>query len=78
MNPRSHLTAPEHANGNQSDSQLEGLDLFICQENLQHLAVGIKVVMRAYAPVKWYEELLALGINAAIVSRLLDAAVAPE
>ncbi|KAJ7833793.1 hypothetical protein B0H14DRAFT_2591272 [Mycena olivaceomarginata] len=47
-------------------------------ENLQHLVVGIKVVMRAYAPVKWYEELLALGINAAVVSRLLDAVVAPE
>ncbi|KAJ7709315.1 hypothetical protein B0H14DRAFT_3172441 [Mycena olivaceomarginata] len=78
INPRSPLAAPEYANDNQTDCQLDGLDLFIRQENLQRLAVDIKVVMRVYAPVKWYEELLALGIDSTIVSRLLDVAVAPE
>ncbi|KAJ7841161.1 hypothetical protein B0H14DRAFT_3457588 [Mycena olivaceomarginata] len=76
LNPRSPLAAG-YANDNQPDGRLDGLDLFIRQENLQHLVIAIKVVIRAYAPVKWYEELLALGINGAVVSRLVDVAVVP-
>ncbi|KAJ6594080.1 hypothetical protein B0H19DRAFT_1093673 [Mycena capillaripes] len=75
LNPRSPLAAPGYANDYQSGSQL---DACICQLNLQELTAAIKVVMRAYPPVKWYQEFVALGIDGADVSELLDAVAASE
>ncbi|KAJ7259984.1 hypothetical protein B0H12DRAFT_1069881 [Mycena haematopus] len=70
MNPRSPLAAPHD---NQAGGRPDALDMFIFQENLQPLAADIRVVIRAYAPVKWYEQLLTLGLDAAVISRMLDA-----
>jgi hypothetical protein len=71
-NPRLPRSPLQRGNTSQAG---DALDFFIHTENLQSLALGIRVVIRVVAPAKWYTELLNLGINDSVVSRLIDIAV---
>ncbi|KAJ7798861.1 hypothetical protein B0H14DRAFT_3543888 [Mycena olivaceomarginata] len=75
LNPRSPVAAPEPDNENQPSRQLDDLDVFIDTYNLQTLAVGIRVVIRAVTPAKWHGELAAMGVNTEFVSPLIDIVV---
>jgi hypothetical protein len=69
------VAAPEPDNEDQPSRQLDDLDVFIATYNLQTLAVGIRVVIRAVTLAKWHGELAAMGVNAEFVSPLIDIAV---
>jgi hypothetical protein len=75
LNPRSPLAAPFHADETRQDGQPDALDSFIAAQNLQSLAVSIRLVIRGFSAAKWYEEFLCLNIPSSVVSRLIDAAV---
>jgi hypothetical protein len=75
LNPRSPLAAPFHADETRQDGQPDALDSFIVAQNLQSLAVSIRLVIHGFSVAKWYEELLCLNIPSSVVSRLIDAAV---
>ncbi|KAF7369454.1 hypothetical protein MVEN_00274800 [Mycena venus] len=76
LNPRSPLAAPELDNENQPGGQLDDLEVFIGAQNLQALAVGIRVIICAVAPAKWHGELAAMGVDARLISPLIDIALA--
>jgi hypothetical protein len=56
------------------EGQLDALDSFLSNENLELLAVAIKLVIRGFPPVKWREEFLRLNIPSSLISRLIDIA----
>ncbi|KAJ7692033.1 hypothetical protein B0H14DRAFT_2651821 [Mycena olivaceomarginata] len=69
-NSRAPLAARSHA----VDDQADALDLFLDANDLQDVAVSIRLVIRGYHAGKWYEELSALGISPDVVSGLIDVA----
>ncbi|KAJ7040518.1 hypothetical protein C8F04DRAFT_1253820 [Mycena alexandri] len=71
-NPRSPLAlSPDRSRAEISPGD-DRLDTFIEVHGLGDHAVAIKLVIRVFSPVKWYEELANLGIPAAVISSLLD------
>ncbi|KAJ6608006.1 hypothetical protein B0H10DRAFT_1955756 [Mycena sp. CBHHK59/15] len=75
LNPWSPLAAHQPDNVNQPSRQLDNLDVFIGAQNLHALAVGIRVVIRTVTPAKWHGELVAMGVDAEVIPRLIDIAI---
>ncbi|KAJ7020929.1 hypothetical protein C8F04DRAFT_1274377 [Mycena alexandri] len=71
-NPRSPLAMSPDPSRTGISLRDDHLDTFIAAHSLEHLALAIKLVIRGFNSVKWYEELSNLGIPGTVVSSLLD------